>query len=166
MTYYSRKATRIPGFDYASVNSYFLTICTYERECIFGGPGKLNVFGQIAREHILQLSTRHKHIYVEKFVVMPNHIHMILVKEKENSLSIPTLISLYKAGVTREIRSHRPGMKVWQRSFHDHIIRDLHGYEKIWLYIENNPLKWEEDCFYCKSQSAERQGGMNPSPTE
>ena len=50
--------------------------------------------------------------------------------------------------VTRQIHEINPGMDVWQRSFHDHVIRNQKQYEKIWEYIENNPLKWDEDCFY------------------
>ena len=70
--------------------------------------------------------------------------------EKNPNLSI--LVSMFKSGITKEIRKFHPEMSVWQRSFHDHIIRSQAAYEKIWLYIENNPLKWEEDCFYSANQ--------------
>ena len=149
MTYYERKSARIPGFDYSSVHYYFITICADHHRCIFGSVNQLNTFGNIAKEDILQLEKHFDNIRIDKFVVMPNHVHMIVVIDhwKEN-VDIPTLVSLYKAGVTRKIRIHQPNMTVWQRSFHDHVIRDQRSYEKIWNYIENNPLKWEEDCFY------------------
>ena len=52
--------------------------------------------------------------------------------------------------VSKRVHRTHPDMKVWQRSFHDHIIRDEQDYILIWEYIDNNPVKWEEDCFYCE----------------
>jgi len=75
---------------------------------------------------------------------------MILVLDSlnRNNPNVSQIIAQYKSGVSREIRKMDSSVEVWQRSFHDHIIRNQKSYEKIWQYIETNPLKWEEDCFY------------------
>ena len=151
MAYYKRKSPRIPGYDYSSSNYYFITICTQKHRCIFGSPNCLNQMGIIAETEIMNLSVHYETVLIDKFVVMPNHIHMILVIEEGlNNPNLNQIVAQYKSGVTRKIREIFPDIRVWQRSYHDHVIRDQKGYEKIWTYIENNPLKWEEDCFYCK----------------
>ena len=147
-----RKSTRIPNFNYASYHYYFVTICTHNKECIFGEPGKLNNKGKIAEAYLLEISKYYPQVVVDKCVVMPNHIHAILVigmgTIEKNLPSLSRVVGQYKMAVTKSIRNMETDKKVWQRSFHDHIIRNQKSYEKIWLYIENNPLKWEEDCFY------------------
>ena len=152
-----RKSPRIPGYDYSSANYYFITICTHEKRCIFGKPGALNWIGQCAEENLHMISKLHPNIRIDKYVIMPNHIHVIFdsqdVKEKEN---LAVVIGQYKMSVTKKIREKKPEFQVWQRSFHDHVIRNQSGYEKIWLYIEGNPSKWEDDCFYIAMETDER----------
>ena len=147
-----RKNTRIPHYNYATCNYYFVTICTHNKTCIFGKPGQLNQFGMISYECIELISKFYPNVQIDKFVVMPNHIHMIVVigaKEKQAKLpNLSHVIGQYKMAVTKKIRLLKPDLIVWQRSFHDHIIRNQKSFEKIWLYIENNPVKWEDDCFY------------------
>ena len=104
--------------------------------------------GIIADKHILQLQSHYQSVYIDKYVVMPNHVHMILVLDGMDNPPVTQIIGQLKVGITKEIRKIHPNMDIWQRSFHDHIIRNQAGYDKIWTYIENNPLKWEEDCFY------------------
>ena len=150
MTYYSRKSARIPNYDYSRCNYYFVTICTYEHRCLFGYPDHLNQSGIIAQEEIIGLPSHYHTIMIDKFVVMPNHIHMILIiGDGENNPNLNQIIGQYKSGVTRRIHEFLPDMKIWQRSYHDHVIHDQKVYEKILMYIENNHIKWEEDCFYC-----------------
>ena len=108
----------------------------------------MNETGEIVKKHIHQLSDYYQSVSVDKFVVMPNHIHMILVLNEERNPSVSQIIALFKTGVTKELRKKSPEFKVWQRSFHDHIIRNQASYEKIWLYIEANPMNWDKDCFY------------------
>ena len=86
-------------------------------------------------------------ISIDKWVIMPNHVHAIVVLPG-NSAALSTIIGQYKAAVTREIRAFDSDMQVWQTSFHDHIIRNQADYERIWLYIEVNPARWMDDCFY------------------
>ena len=148
MPYYSRKSPRIPNYDYSTQNYYFITICTYKRRCIFGDGSRLSQIGRIAEENIRQISSHYQDISVEKYVVMPNHIHMIVALNCNGNHNLNQVIGQYKSGVSREVGKLNPGMEIWQRSFHDHVIRDQSGFEKIWLYIEGNSQCWEKDCFY------------------
>ena len=145
--FHSRKHPRLKEFDYASPNYYFITICTWEKACIFGDPGKLNVWGRVAEELLLEIGQHFDNVKVDKYVVMPNHVHIILILNG-GSVEMPQMIGQYKSSVTRTIRQMAPEQKVWQTSFHDHVIRGQKDYERIWLYIEANPQNWEKDCFY------------------
>ena len=79
-----RKSPRIPGYDYSSENFYFITICTHGKRCIFGKPGELNGKGQITEEFFLKIPQLHPEIRLDKYVVMPNHIHAIIdLKESD-----------------------------------------------------------------------------------
>ena len=146
-----RKHPRLKNFDYSAPNYYFITICTWNKVCLFGSPDNLNSRGKIAETGILQIEAHFQNTVVDKFVVMPNHIHMILALHGENA-SIPLIVGQYKSFVTRKIREMGPSCKVWQTSFHDHVIRNQQAYEKIWLYIDSNPQNWNKDCFYQAEQ--------------
>ena len=150
MAYYSRKPTRIPGYNYSNRNYYFITICTYEKACIFGTINRINEWGEIAKNDLQQISSHFTDVYVDNCIVMPNHIHAIIVIDKDNSVNLNHVVGLYKSGVSRKIHKIQPNVTVWQRSFHDHIIRNQAEYEKIWEYVTFNRQKWETDCFYPK----------------
>ena len=143
-----RKSPRIPGYDYSTENYYFITICTKQHRCFFGTTKRLTEIGEIAERHLKMLSNHYAYVEIDKYVVMPNHVHMILILKNGNAANVNQIVAQYKSGVTREVRVLYPNLDLWQRSFHDHVIRDRVGYEKIWNYIEGNPGKWEEDCFY------------------
>ena len=145
--YYSRKSARIPNFDYSSNNYYFVTICTYHRRCLFGAPSRLNWMGNLVQEEIQKISSHYQSVGMDHFVVMPNHIHMIVILG-ENAPDLNQVMAQFKSGVTRKIRERNPDILVWQRSYHDHVIRDQKGYETIWNYIEGNPMNWDKDCFF------------------
>ena len=149
--FYDRKSPRLKHFDYATPTVYFVTICTHEKRCIFGQPGHPNEYGRIAQNDIAQLSTHYPFVHVYHAVVMPNHVHMLIGLEldQKRTETLSSIISAYKAGVSRKIHLHNPKLTVWQRSFHDHIPRNEKSIEKIWHYIDDNPLKWEMDTFYC-----------------
>lgn len=85
----------------------------------------------------------HNGVYLNHYVIMPNHIHMIIELDNGTTTSLSTIVGLLKSGISREI-----GFSVWQRSFHDHIIRNETDYKNIWNYIENNPAKWAMDKYY------------------
>ena len=155
MAFYSRKTPRLPGYDYATHNYYFVTICVHDKKCIFGKPDQVNQLGQIAQHYMQQIEKHFPNVKVDNYIVMPNHVHAIIIigaDLKENGFpSLSTVVGLYKASVSKKIHKIYPNLKVWQRSFHDHIIRDQRGYERIWEYIQYNSQKWEEDCFYKES---------------
>ena len=142
-----RKSPRIPGYDYATPNYYFITICTHEKNCIFWSGGKLNTFGQIAFDAAMQISAHFPGNRVDSFVVMPNHFHMILVVEPGGT-DATVVIGQYKSQVSKEIHKIDPKRKIWQTSFHDHGIRNYRQYQHIREYIETNPMRWKEDCFF------------------
>ncbi len=150
-----RKSTRIPRYDYSAENYYFVTICTKNMQCIFGSIFRPNALARIAQEEMLRIPEHYQNVTVEKFVVMPNHVHAIIIISgtgiHEKGPTLNSVVGSYKSGVTRRIHQMVPGIIVWQRSFHDHVIRNQHSYERIWTYIENNPISWEQDCFHCEA---------------
>ncbi len=171
-----RKNIRLKDYGYSQNGAYFVIICTQNRECYLGeivvGEGfplpnvRLNESGKIINEHIGRISTKYISAKIDKYIIMPNHIHMIIVLKNnethvngaENpgtgnpSPTIGNIIGWYKYQTTREfnIISGTVGLKLWQRSYHDHIIRNEQEYQKIWEYIDTNPQKWKEDCYHAK----------------
>ena len=153
MPYYDRKPTRLKNFDYATENYYFVTICANNKCCIFGRPGDLNAFGKIAKEGFAEMEKHFPTIKVDQCIVMPNHVHAIIcIQADENPVSLTTVVGLYKSGVSRKIHRLQPERNVWQRSFHDRVIRNQQEYERIWNYVHYNDQKWEQDCFYIKME--------------
>lgn len=153
--YYNRKLPRLSGFDYSSENYYFVTICTRNRKCLFGDVGNLNELGLLADRELRNISKHFPEVRVDCSVVMPNHIHAVIVigcaGDEERSRPFPTLsqvVGSYKSGVTRLWRQKKPGAEVWQKSFYDRVLRREDGYLNVIRYIEENPLKWELDKYY------------------
>ncbi len=112
-------------------------------------PDKLTEFGRIAQEHILDIENHYDGIRIDRYVIMPNHIHAVIVigcnPEAERSRPFPTLetiIGQYKSGVSRDIHKLSPSLKVWQKSYFDKIIRNETAYLEVCRYIDENPLKW------------------------
>ena len=151
MDFPKRKLPRLSGYDYSKPNYYFVTICTDGKKNIFGEINVLNSFGKIAERKLLEIEKHYKNVFVDKYVIMPNHIHAIIVfnnTEAERSRPFPTLsqvVGLYKSGVTREIHENNPDIKIWQKSFNDVIIRNEKAYNEICRYVYDNPLKAEYD---------------------
>ncbi|MBQ8237742.1 MAG: transposase [Oscillospiraceae bacterium] len=155
-----RKPNRLVNYDYSSNGAYFVTICTHQRSKILGdivgdGLPVLKRCGIIAEEIIRMIPEKYPCVKVDKFVVMPNHIHTILLFMNEIGTGNPSstlgnVIGWYKYQVTKRINDGREYQKerVFQRSYHDHIIRGEMDYRKIWEYIDTNPIRWAEDCFY------------------
>lgn len=106
-----RKNPRLRQFDYASANSYFVTICTWEKACLFGTPETLSPYGIIAREYLEEIPLHYPEVVVEQMVVMPNHVHAIMTMPGDGS-SLPTVIGGYKSAVSRKIRQTAPDLKV------------------------------------------------------
>lgn len=158
-----RKPNRLPNFDYSAPGAYFITICVEGKRCILGdivGGGDLDApkvaltkMGRIVQRNI-ELSEQIPNIHVEKYVIMPNHIHLILFIDRACSSGtsrspsptnavVPHFVSTFKRFCHRDV-----GEKIFQRSYHDHVIRGEKDYLKIWEYIDTNPTRWKEDCFY------------------
>ena len=158
-----RKPLRLKGYDYSNFGAYFITICTKNREellseiCPNVGDdahivpnNRLTDYGKICEKYINNINEKYNDATVDKYVIMPNHIHLIIFLHGTMWASSPTqtigsIIRSFKTMVTKET-----GTAVWQRSFHDHIIRNEKDYAKIWEYIDNNPGIWETDCLYNK----------------
>ena len=145
--YPQRKNPRMKDYDYSTPGYYFVTICTWEKQCLFGQPSQLNTLGKMADHAMMKIPMHFPDVHIDKYVIMPNHVHAIIVLTTHQHC-LSTVIGSYKAFVTKEARHTLPGKKIWQASFHDHAIRDQQGYEKIWQYIDSNPQLWEKDCFF------------------
>lgn len=161
-----RKPNRLKNFDYSTNGAYFITICTKDKKCILGkivGDGVLDVpkiylsdYGNIVNDRIAEMNKTYENMLVEKYIVMPNHIHLLIYIDnnvKNNigtsrtpsptNATIPSFVSTLKRLTNKQI-----GESIWQRSYYDHIIRNEKDYLNIWEYIENNTLKWCEDKYY------------------
>ena len=151
-----RKTPRYQSFDYKSVGVYFITICTQNRRCILSrivGTGvldcpqiELTQYGEIADKYIKQLNDFYEHLSVEKYVIMPNHIHFLLwVKENKNKTDsvCSQFVSTFKRFCNQEY-----GENIWQARFNDHIIRNRDDYEEHVKYIYENPIRWCYDELY------------------
>ena len=160
-----RKTTRLKIADYNSNQVIFLTICTEKRRCILsrivgtdvlGGPKiELTEYGKIAEKYINQLNNFYNDLSVESYVIMPNHIHILLwVKGNENGPSrtpVPTVqntvpakfLSTFKRFCNKEC-----GKNIWQYRSNDHIIRNREDYEEHLRYIYENPTRWCYDELY------------------
>lgn len=148
----SRHTPRLSGYDYRQSGMYFVTVVTAKRECLFGdiidAAMQPNVYGTIATEDWWALSDHFGALTVADFVVMPNHVHGVLLLEgTPPTVSLSVILGAFKSGITRRINLLRetPGATVWQRSFHDRIIRSEGELIRIQEYIAANPLKWALD---------------------
>ncbi|MBR4879665.1 MAG: transposase [Clostridia bacterium] len=158
---HERKPTRLKDYDYSTPRAYFITICATGMKQYFSKivgealappENKLTVYGKIADKNLQALNMRYPHISVDKYVIMPNHIHLILMINTGAASSSPTIVDVVRAlksMITIECKKNGfTDEKVFQRSFHDHIIRGENDYRKIWEYIDTNVIRWKDDCFY------------------
>ena len=181
-----RKNIKLQGYDYSQAGYYFLTICINGRHKMSGkvvgnarransvrdgvpqsGPGvpyvELNEIGKMIKQHIDKMSVVYSSIKVDKYIIMPNHIHMIIAIENSNitktngtssrtefaQCAFPIKSILAKIiNAFKSLTSRQFGESIWQRSYHDHIIRNETEYNKIWQYMDENPARWKEDKYY------------------
>ncbi len=148
-----RKYIRITDYDYSTPGAYFITVCTANREKIFWSDCRgelrspadipLSDFGEIVDAEIQKMNTVYDAVYVDKYCIMPDHIHFIIsinTDEDGRTQFAPTIsriIKQFKGSITKQV-----GRPIWQKSFYDHGIRNQQDYNEIWEYIENNPLKY------------------------
>jgi hypothetical protein len=166
----NRKQVRLKDYDYSKAGYYFLTICALNRCEIFGQAvgGDANIapsvflskIGAITEKYIKNIDLKYENVYVDKYVIMPNHIHMIIALKdgaingamlaspptdsgkalpSANAL-IPKIIRSLKILVTKEA-----GTSIFQKSYYDHIIRNQADYLTKWNYIDTNPARWVDD---------------------
>ncbi len=171
-----RKPTRLNNFDYSSIGAYFVTICTQDRQPILSeiikatfsqseyndamqgssvGEGLappeykvvLKPCGEIVKEQLLALEKRYPCITIEDYVVMPDHIHFILLMHRISGGASPSptlneAVCTFKSLTSRICKQKYRIQKIFQRSYADHIIRDRDDYETRIKYIYENPMRW------------------------
>jgi len=147
-----RRSIRLPGYDYSQPGAYFVTICIWQRECLLGeiqeGNILLSRYGEVVNFNWFNLITVYPHIELDSFVIMPNHLHgIIIIKEQNQDHSLSEIVRGFKTFSARRINQLRSvsGIPVWQRGYYEHIIRNETTFSKIQEYIINNPYKWETD---------------------
>lgn len=148
-----RQSIRLNGYDYSTSGAYFITICTYEREHLFGDIAnetmQFNIFGNIAQYHWQHLSQHHSNIIIDESIVMPNHLHGIIILESStgSTKSISEIIRGFKTFSVKAINKERGlrGVPVWQRNYYDRIIRNELELDRVRQYIINNPHNWDID---------------------
>ena len=160
----NRKSPRLKGYDYNKNGAYFITICTDGRRlllseipCIPLSDAKpcLTPYGKIV-EQIIETLPKEFGIRLDAYVIMPNHIHLLFMMLQqtenhaltENRSYLSKIVGYLKMNVTKEIHRINRNEIVWQRSYHDKIIRDEKQYLRIWKYIHENPMIWQFDCFH------------------
>ncbi len=161
---HTRRSIRLKGYDYKQSGAYFVTICTQNRVCLFGTIQDermhLNTAGRVVSGSWAWLANQYDYVELDEYVVMPNHIHGILIIMdgdcRGGSRTAPTrgarkplgrLLGAFKTVSTKRINQIRKtlGTTLWQRNYFEHIIRNETSLERIREYIANNPAQWEMD---------------------
>jgi len=109
---------------------------------------QLSELGQLVDMEILRLSRTYPEAAITRFVIMPNHVHMLITvcSDTGRQDAAPTISRL--VGQWKRAISIKAGYSTWQKSFHDHIVRDEKDLERVVDYIELNPQRWSDDCYY------------------
>ena len=150
-----RKKNRLTEYDYSLPNVYFITICTDGRKNLFwkdvGAAIRrpedilLSRCGKIAQQAIQNIEKHYDSVSVEHYVVMPDHIHLLLRIHTDSCgrrIAAPTIASVInqmKGAATRQV-----GFPLWQKGYYDHVVRSQEDYCDIWNYISGNPIRWLE----------------------
>ena len=160
-----RKHPRLDHYDYSGAGAYFVTICTQNRRCVLShivgrglAPAEANgieytALGTIAEEQLLLLEDRYPSLSIDKYVIMPNHIHAILILAGDTAGASPRptvmdIVCAYKSLTTRECKRLGQTGKLFQTSFYEHVIRCREDYEETVRYICENPMRWYYDELY------------------
>ena len=163
-----RRSTRLPSYDYAQTGAYFLTICARGRRCLFGQMAaeamRLNWLGDIVRDEWVRAAEMREEIHLDAFVIMPNHLHGIVMIEQEPAScqspphapgerlrgvprrSLGSFVIGFKSAVTRRVRKKdRGNASLWQRNYYEHVVRSEEELNKVREYILCNPARWAWD---------------------
>jgi len=137
-----RRELRLRGFDYSSAGLYYVTVCARAQALVFGEvvddevhPSRV---GAVARACLLEVAEHHAGAVVDSYVVMPNHVHVVLATE---GTPLGVIVGTFKAAVTRATGNRQ----LWQRGYHDHVIRDEADLTRVREYIATNPIRWMHD---------------------
>ena len=154
-----RKQNRLTEYDYSTPNAYFITVCTQDRKNLFWtdvGAAisrqenvSLTDLGIVVKQSIDEIPEHYPAITVDNYVIMPNHIHLLLQINADidgRPMAAPTISTVVNQ--MKGVISKRAGFSVWQKGFYDHVIRNDNDYRDIWKYIEGNPGKWTEEKLY------------------
>ena len=161
-----RRSLRLTGYAYTGTGAYFVTICTQDKECLFGqivgGKMRPNVYGHVVKACWFAIPRHSRNAACDAFVVMPNHMHGVIVLAGVNAVgaqhvaplrkgggqsgSLGAIVRSFKGAVSKRINRRRgtPGAPVWQRNYYEHVIRSEDELQ-IRRYIEGNPLRWSLD---------------------
>ena len=149
-----RKPNRISNYDYNQNGAYFVTVCTQDRcrilsKIVGDGFPVPTTIGKTAEEMICQIPAKYPNVMVDKYAIMPDHIHILLrIHQSEGtgnpSPTLGNVVGWYKYQVTKQVNLMLGvvGRRLFQRSYYDHVIRNQQDYDETWQYIENNPRKW------------------------
>ena len=153
-----RRSMRLHGYDYRHNGAYFVTICTHNRTSLFGeiknNEMRLTAAGTVAHRVWEEIPQHFSNVATDAFIVMPNHVHGIIViantlqpPHQSPKSALGTIVGSYKSAVTKQINRGRgtPGASVWQRNYYEHVIRDETSLHDIRQYIVHNPAKWDDD---------------------
>ena len=164
-----RRSIRLKDYDYSQSGAYFITICTHNKEILFGeildGEMQLNEWGNVVEDCWDEVPRHFKNVELDAFIVMPNHVHGIIIITNDIHVgaglprpynknisggvkhTLGQIVAYFKYQSSKRINSIRgtSGMPVWQRNYYEHIIRNERDLDEIRQYIINNPLKWELD---------------------
>ena len=149
-----RKPNRLKHYDYSLPGYYFITICTKKMKPIFGevfnNVVELSLVGKIVLDCLLKIHVVYDDVEVDEFVIMPNHIHLILIienyqkTEDRSKMRVSKIIQQFKTAITKQVKpKHSSQITLWQRYFYDRIIRNERELYNIRKYIIENPIKWE-----------------------
>jgi putative transposase len=178
-----RRSIRLPEYNYAQPGAYFITICAHQHACLFGtildGEMQLNEMGRVVQACWDEIPAHFAQVELDAFVVMPNHVHGIVVICEDDSIgarhacvgathasplprrangpqpkSIAAIVGSFKSAVTKRMNELRntPGAPVWQRNYYERIIRNEAELNAVREYIANNPQRWAEDEEYWNDQ--------------
>jgi REP element-mobilizing transposase RayT len=158
-----RRSIRMPGFDYSQPGSYYVTLVTHNRMCLFGiiqsAKMHLNLVGQCVESYLLSLHT-HFPINLDAWIIMPNHVHILMtinqpvsapqsdiLPKSSHAGTLGAIVQNIKSVTTRRVNSlnNLSQIPLWQRNYYEHIIRDQDDFERIREYIQENPSTWQND---------------------
>ena len=159
MDFKNRRHLRLNNYDYSNNGAYFITVCTQGRRNILSriivGEGfhplpviELSEIGKEIENTTNFINENYNNVFIDKYVIMPNHIHLIIFLGYENTggHGNPPLQKI--VGQLKSFTTKKYGKILWQRSYYDHIIRNENEYAEIWNYIDSNPYKWLEDEYF------------------